>query len=83
MNRAVRLEAAHDAVASALLTRNTFTEAELMDIAAEKLGDTAWFLAKRAVDGCILDRDGNIGPDIMVGGECDGGPETFTITFIG
>lgn len=83
MNRAIRFENAYNAVANALLTGTTYTWAELLTIANAELGPRAAFLANDAVNRCILTADGNIGPDIMAGGTCDGDESTFTFRFIG
>jgi hypothetical protein len=83
MNRQIRFENAYNAVATALLTGATYTWAALLEIATTELGPRAAFLANDAVNRCILAADGNIGPDIMAGGDCDGDESTFTFTFIG
>jgi hypothetical protein len=83
MNRAIRFENAYNAVAEALLTGTTYTWAALLEIATAELGPRAAFLAQKAVDRCTVDAAGNIGPDIMIGGECDGDESTFTFTYIG
>ena len=83
MNRQLRKEAAYEAVAQALLTGKTHTWAALLDIATAELGPRAAFLANDCINRCILAADGNIGPDIMAGGSCDGDESTFTFTYIG
>ena len=83
MNRITRFENAYNAVATALLTGATYTGAELLDIANAELTERSAFLATNAVTRCIQDADGNIGPDIMMGGDCDGDESTFTFTYIG
>lgn len=83
MNRQIRFENAYEAVAQALLTGATYTWAELLAIANTELTETSSFLANDAINRCILDAAGNIGPDIMAGGTCDGDESTFTFTFIG
>lgn len=83
MNRSIRFENAYNAVATSLLTGATYTWAALLDIATAELGPRAAFLANDAVNRCIQDADGNIGPDIMAGGTCDGDESTFTFTYIG
>ena len=83
MNRSIRFENAYNAVAAALLSRATYTWAALIEIATAELGPRAAFLANDAVNRCILAADGNVGPDIMAGGSCDGDESTFTFTFIG
>ena len=83
MNRTIRFENAYNAVAEALLTGTTYTWAALLDIATAELGPRAAFLANDAVNRCILTSTGDIGPDIMAGGDCDGDESTFTFTYIG
>jgi hypothetical protein len=83
MNRQTRFENAYNAVATALLTGATYTGAELLAIAYAQLSERSAFLATNAVARCIQDSEGNIGPDIMMGGTCDGDESTFTFTYIG
>ena len=80
MNRQLRFEAAYNAVAEALLTGATFTEQQLLAIATAKLTERSAFLAQDAVNRCIQDSAGNIGPDIMISSDDD--CETFSFTFI-
>ena len=84
MNRQIRFENAYTAVAEALLTGKTYTWAALLDIATAELGPRPVpGMAQAAINRCTADADGNIGPDIMIGGDCDGDESTFTFTFIG
>ncbi len=66
MTRTERFENARFAVATALLTGATYTEAELLTIARAELTDRSAFLAKPAVNACIQDDAGTIGEDIMI-----------------
>ena len=81
MNRAIRLENAYNAVAQALLTGATYTEAALLSIARAELTERSAFLAQNAVNRCIQDSAGNIGPDIMISSDDD--CESFSFTYIG
>ena len=81
MNRAIRFENAYTAVANALLTGTTYTEAALLSIARAELTERSAFLAKDAVNRCIQDSAGNIGPDIVISSDDD--CETFAFTYIG
>ena len=84
MNRQIRFENANNAVATALLTGATYTWAALLDIATAELGARPVAgMANEAVNRCINAADGNVGPDIMIGGDCDGDESTFTFTYIG
>lgn len=71
MNRQLRFEAAYEAVAQALLTGATFKESELLAIATEQLTERSAFLAKQALERCILTSAGKIGPDIMIIDDCE------------
>lgn len=86
MNRQLRLEAAYEAVAQALLVGEWITEARLLEIATEKLGPRAAFLAPRAVNRCVQAADGTIGPDIAIATATtdeNGVDATFMFKFIG
>jgi len=83
MNRSIRFENAYNAVADALLTGTTYTWAALLDIARAELGPRAAYWAHDAVNRCICTSTGDIGPDIMAGGSCDGDESTFTFQYIG
>ena len=80
MNRQLRFEAAYEAVAQALLAGEWITEAALLEIATEKLGPRAAFLAKDALNRCILTSTGQIGPDIAIAS--DDGDETFKFLYL-
>ena len=53
------------------------------DIARAELGPRAAYWAHDAVNRCICTSTGDIGPDIMAGGACDGDESTFTFQYIG
>ena len=81
MNRQLRFENAYNAVAQALLSGRVFTEASLLEIATTELGPRAAFLAKDALNRCILTSAGEIGPDIAISSDDD--CETFSFQYIG
>lgn len=80
MTRAQRFENARFAVATALLTGATYAEAELLTIARAELTDRSAFLAQPAVNACVQDEAGNIGPEIMISSNDD--CETFSFCLV-